>query len=182
MGLRILGFKGFVFCAYRRFSPSLLSPTKRIILWILKSLDHQIISAQTLRSLRLCARTVYKKQSFSIALSRVFPRALRPSFFYSRAEAQRAQRLRRGIYIIRRKGAFGLRLLQLAATPCADWHSLSTSVHCLVNVMGRHGAEGCLMPSRLNITRLCGDECSSPFFFPFRFLCHLQFFLENRNV
>ena len=30
-------------------------------------------------------------------------------------------------------------LLRLAATPCAAWHSLSTSVHCLVNVMRRHG-------------------------------------------
>ena len=30
-------------------------------------------------------------------------------------------------------------LLRLAATPCADWHSLSTSAHCLVNVMRRHG-------------------------------------------
>ena len=30
-------------------------------------------------------------------------------------------------------------LLRLAAAPCADWHSLSTSAHCLVNVMRRHG-------------------------------------------
>ena len=30
-------------------------------------------------------------------------------------------------------------LLRLAATPCAAWHSLSTSAHCLVNVMRRHG-------------------------------------------
>ena len=43
---------------------------------------------------------------FSLAES-CFALAQRQSFFYSRAEAQRAQRLRRGIYIIRRKGAFG---------------------------------------------------------------------------
>ena len=30
-------------------------------------------------------------------------------------------------------------LLRLAATPCAAWHSLSTSTHRLVNVMKRHG-------------------------------------------
>ena len=30
-------------------------------------------------------------------------------------------------------------LLRLAATPCAARHSLSTSAHCLVNVMRRHG-------------------------------------------
>ena len=30
-------------------------------------------------------------------------------------------------------------LLRLAATPCADRHSLSASAHCLVNVMRRHG-------------------------------------------
>ena len=30
-------------------------------------------------------------------------------------------------------------LLRLTATPCGDWHSLSTSAHCLVNVMRRHG-------------------------------------------
>jgi hypothetical protein len=30
-------------------------------------------------------------------------------------------------------------LLRLAAAPCADWHSLFTSAHCLVNVIRRHG-------------------------------------------
>lgn len=30
-------------------------------------------------------------------------------------------------------------LLRLAAVPCATWHSLSTSAHCLVNAMRRHG-------------------------------------------
>ena len=30
-------------------------------------------------------------------------------------------------------------LLRLAAAPCAARHSLSTSTHCLVNVMRRHG-------------------------------------------
>jgi len=30
-------------------------------------------------------------------------------------------------------------LLRLAAAPCAARHSLSTSAHCLVNVMRRHG-------------------------------------------
>ena len=30
-------------------------------------------------------------------------------------------------------------LLRLTAAPSAAWHSLSTSAHCLVNVMRRHG-------------------------------------------
>jgi len=30
-------------------------------------------------------------------------------------------------------------LLRLATAPCGDWHPLSTSTHCLVNVMRRHG-------------------------------------------
>ena len=30
-------------------------------------------------------------------------------------------------------------LLRLAAAACAAWHSLSTSAHCLVNVMRQHG-------------------------------------------
>ena len=29
--------------------------------------------------------------------------------------------------------------LRLAVTPCAAWHSFSTSAHCLVNVMRRQG-------------------------------------------
>ena len=36
------------------------------------------------------------------------------------------------------KTFIGTFLLRLTATPCAAWHSLSTSAHCLVNVMRRH--------------------------------------------